>query len=299
MALYAFDGTGKSDVPDMTQDSNIVLFKNAYTGQKNYFPGVGTGHGPANVLGLTTGFGGHDRIRDAFRALTSNLTAGDRDIDIIGFSRGAAEAVDFANEIAKQPATSQLPIRFLGVFDVVGSFDLPGTPIQNIGFDFRTPATARRIVHCMALDERRIFFPLTRMAGTRPDETGRLLELWFRGVHSDIGGGDKVSGLWSITLNFMFRQAIQAGLPIDLAKVQQNVLLMDAAKPISFDLVHSLAPLEPPRSLRVGDLVHMSVSARDPVMLDKLEYHYNNPPSTLARIDDNGNVIPLQVGATT
>jgi len=301
MALYAFDGTGKSDAPDLTQDSNVVLFYNAYTGaNKDYLTGVGSGQGPGKILGLVTGFGGHDRIRNAFVALSNNFAAGDRDIDIVGFSRGAAEAVDFANEVAKQtalPGPTPAPIRFLGVWDIVGSFDLPGTLIQNIGFDFKTPPTAQRIVHCMALDERRVFFPLTRMSGTRANEAGRLIEVWFRGVHSDVGGGDKVPGLSSIALNFMFRQAIRAGVPIDPAQVAQNAQRMDPTKPISFDLVHSLAPVEPPRPLAVGSLVHVSVTQRDPVNLNGVVYHYNNPPASLARIDDNGAVVLAQAGA--
>lgn len=302
MALYAFDGTGKTDsTTNLASDSNVVLFYNAYTGQnKDYLTGVGTGAGPANVLGLVTGFGGHDRIRHALTSLTKNLGAGDHDIDIVGFSRGAAEAVDFANEIAKQkglPGPSPAPIRFLGVWDVVGSFDLPGTPIQNIGFDFKTPPSAQRIVHCMALDERRIDFPLTRMTGTGANEQGRLLEVWFRGVHSDVGGGDQVPGLSSIALNFMFTQAIRAGLPIDPAMVAQNALRMDPTKPISFDLVHSLAPLEPPRTLVLGDFAHVSVTARDPIVINGVTYHYNNPPASLVRVDDSGTEIRTQATA--
>ncbi|HTA47233.1 MAG TPA: DUF2235 domain-containing protein [Bryobacteraceae bacterium] len=298
MALYAFDGTGKTDVPDFSVDSNVVWFYNAYTGaNKVYLTGVGTAPGPAKVLGLITGFGGHDRIRHALSEVSKNFQAGDRDIDIVGFSRGAAEAVDFANEIAKQtklPGPSPASIRFLGIWDVVGSFDLPGTVIENVGFDFKTPPTAKRIVHCMALDERRVFFPLTRMSGTGANEQGRLLELWFRGVHSDVGGGDTVPGLSSITLNFMFNQAIRAGVPIDPAHVTQNAQRMDPAKPISFDLVHAAAPLEPPRVLIHGDSVHVSVTARDPITVNGVPYQYNNPPTSLTRVDDNGQPVLTQ-----
>lgn len=107
--------------------------------------------------------------------------AGDRVIDIVGFSRGAAIAVDFANEVAKQtalPGPSPAPVRFLGVWDTVASFDIPGNDI-DIGFTFKTPPTTERCVHCTALDERRLLFPLTRMGGTGTDEENRLLEIWF------------------------------------------------------------------------------------------------------------------------
>jgi hypothetical protein len=135
------------------------------------------------------------------------------------------------------------------------------------------------------------------MSGTGPNEAGRLLELWFRGVHSDVGGGDKVPGLSSIALNFMFIQAMAAGVPIDAAQVSQNAQRMDATKPISFDLIHALAPLEPPRPLRTSDVVHVSVTQRDPVTVNGVVYHYNNPPASLARIDDNGNVVQASAGA--
>jgi uncharacterized protein (DUF2235 family) len=297
MALYAFDGTGKTDnVKDLATDSNVVLFYNAYTGKnKDYLTGVGTtSKGIPDVLGLVTGFGGHDRIRHALTSVSNNFKAGDTDVDIVGFSRGAAEAVDFANEVAKQtglPGPKPAQVRFLGVWDVVGSFDLPGTPIENIGFDFKTPPTAKRVIHCMSLDERRVFFPLTRMSNTGANEQGRLLELWFRGVHSDVGGGDMVPGLSSIALNFMFVQAIKAGVPIDQAQVAANATKMDPSKSISFDLVHSLAPVEPPRTLRSGDCIHLSVKARGRVKIDGVDYQYNDPAPSFPRVNDNGDIV--------
>jgi uncharacterized protein (DUF2235 family) len=290
MALYAFDGTGQTYQPDLNVDSNVVWFYNAYTGHKHYLPGVGTGGGIADILGLATGFGGHDRIRSALKFLNQDLKNGDHDIDIIGFSRGAAEAVDFANEIArtKWPRDYPVQIRFLGVWDIVGSFDLPGTPFENIGFNFDTPPRTTRIVHCMALDERRVFFPLTRMRGSTNEdaEKDRLFEVWFRGVHSDVGGGDLVTGLSSITLNFMFEQAINADLPIDQAQVDENRKRMDASKPISFDLVHALAPIEESRTQISSDYYHHSVTPRPPVEVNGLPYEYNNPRASLIEIGD-------------
>jgi hypothetical protein len=53
-------------------------------------------------------------------------------------------------------------------------------------------------------------------------------------------------------------------LSIDSAQVAQNAQRMDATKPICSDLVHALASLEPPPTLRDGDLVHVSVMQRAP-----------------------------------
>src|SRR5258707_7750526 len=222
MALYAFDGTWNSDKPDTANDTNVVWFRDAYTGPKRYWTGVGTRFGVVGKLaGGITGAGGHERIEEGLKELAANFAKGDTVVDVVGFSRGAAIAVDFANEVAKQtglPGPSPAAVRFLGIWDVVGSFDLPGDDI-DIGFDFKTPPSTAHCVHCMALDERRLFFPLTRLSGSRGDDQGRALEVWFRGVHSDVGGGDVALGLSSIALNFMCAQAARAGVTLDPAVV--------------------------------------------------------------------------------
>jgi uncharacterized protein (DUF2235 family) len=285
MALYAFDGTWNSDKPGIEKDTNVVWFHNAYKGTKRYWAGVGTRFGVlGQLVGGITGAGGHDRIREGLDELKKNFAAGDTLVDIVGFSRGAAIAVDFANEVAKQAGPPA--VRFLGVWDTVASFDVPGDDI-DVGFDFKTPSTAQRILHCMALDERRLFFPLTRMGGTRPSEAGRLRELWFRGVHSDVGGGDEAQGLSSITLNFMFAEAMRAGLPIDAAVVAQNAARMNPDCPISLHKEHDLEKLTPFRKARTNDEVHTSVK----ICKDEGGRHYNNPPATLARVNDNGDAM--------
>src|SRR5205823_6439985 len=111
-------------------------------------------------------------------------------------------------------------------------------------------------------------------------EQGRLLELWFRGVHSDVGGGDEATGLSSIALNFMFKQAIRAGLPIDPAVVAENAKRVNAECPICLHPQHALEQLDPFRTIRHGDAVHVSVMPR----VDADGRHYNNPPAGLSRL---------------
>lgn len=53
-------------------------------------------------FGGATGAGGHNRIDEMYEELLKNYRAGDHDIDIIGFSRGAAEAREFAYKIASE-----------------------------------------------------------------------------------------------------------------------------------------------------------------------------------------------------
>ena len=152
MALYAFDGTWNSekDAGKYDLNTNVVRFKDLYSGTKFFYQGVGTRHGAlGKFLGGAFGVGGHDRIEDATRDLARQLAAGDTNIDIVGFSRGAALAVHFANVIGddgvKVNGTRVKPaIRFLGVWDIVAAFGLAnlGLTDLNIGHHLSMPKAA-------------------------------------------------------------------------------------------------------------------------------------------------------------
>ena len=141
----------------------------------------------------------------------------------------------------------------------MASFGIPGNDI-NIGWTLTLPDNVRKCCHAMALDERRGNFPLTRVqtavGGLSP--TGRLQEIWFRGVHSDVGGSASL-GLSSIALSWMLRRARENGLPIAEAKIKEHEALCNANALVSknFD-----PKLDPPRRIAQGDAVHESVQPR-------------------------------------
>src|SRR4029434_3111394 len=131
MALYAFDGTGNEDRDGDDRDTNVLDFFRAYDDPSSnddpkkergslYMKGIGArakeffGEKFAEAFGV----GGPRRVRQALDRLENNVLAGDRDIHIVGFSRGAALALSFANEIASKMTMSQLKVRFLALFDV-------------------------------------------------------------------------------------------------------------------------------------------------------------------------------------
>ena len=62
--------------------------------------------------------------------------------------------------------------------------------------------------HPLALDERRRAFHLNRLNARVEDAEaeGRLFEVLFRGVRSDVGGGDDDPELSSIALNWICRK---------------------------------------------------------------------------------------------
>jgi uncharacterized protein (DUF2235 family) len=278
MALYAFDGTWNSatlnDDVEQDNETNVANFCEAYTGAKWYISGPGTRFGKVgHVIGGACGAGGHERVKEAYNQLCNNWENGDTAIDIIGFSRGSALALDFANKIedsgirrpgSKDVVEEKPPIRFLGLWDVVGSFGVPINvgPLKfqdiNFGHKLFVPDNVEYCFHAMAMDERRQTFRVTRLLNG--------YEVWFRGVHSDVGGGNGNVGLSSIALRWMFRKAIAAGLPIK-----------DTAIPSHEGRINTEAPLRPPtdlipneyRGFLKGDRFHYTLQERPDC---------NNPP---------------------
>jgi uncharacterized protein (DUF2235 family) len=109
------------------------------------------------------------------------------------------------------------PVYFFGMWDSVGSV---GGPLANpIGMPYisHNPSihTGR---HAVARDERRAFFgsQLWRLPVSGP-QSSDIKQVWFPGVHSDIGGGypEPESGLSKITLQWMIREARHKGLLVD------------------------------------------------------------------------------------
>lgn len=258
MAAYAFDGTWHfRDLKDAiltvqrsqygadasfrrdTVESNVHRFRE-FVGASDceYIQGVGTRFSfVGRVIGGAFGAGAKWRIRKMYRSLCRRYHNSDTTIDIVGFSRGAATAVHFANVIAARgiphpdgpkhlawhydtllgwswrmpkttaPKEGEAPkIRFLGLFDTVASIGLPIGPFRNRPTPrwrvTTIPANVLHSFHAMALDEVRATFALIRP--TRVDEEpDRLYELWFRGVHSNIGGGYADRGLSDIALGWM------------------------------------------------------------------------------------------------
>jgi hypothetical protein len=98
MPLYAFDGTWNLDKTGTEHDTNVIWFHEAYTGPKHDFKGIGTRFGAlGHIVGGMTGAGGWDRVKEAMDAFDADQRRGDTLIDVVGFSRGSALAVEFAN----------------------------------------------------------------------------------------------------------------------------------------------------------------------------------------------------------
>lgn len=74
--------------------------------------------------------------------------------------------------------------------------------------------------HALAIDEKRKFFqPVLWAESTEPDQT--LEQVWFAGVHGDISGGYRETGLSDIPLQWMLDKANAAGMLIDQQRYER------------------------------------------------------------------------------
>ena len=126
-------------------------------------------------------------------------------IVLFGFSRGAALARKFASMVLGK--NKDLEVAFLGVFDTVAAMDGVHRPGETISSDVvfengTVHPNVERAVHILSLDEDRMAFEPTQM-NRDPVNPGRIHEIWFPGVHSDIGGGYWHDGLADVALNYM------------------------------------------------------------------------------------------------
>ena len=88
-------------------------------------------------------------------------------------------------------------IEFIGVWDTVDAYGLPVDelavlwdwlicPLQFVGR--RLPDEVQHACHALSIDdERHTFHPV--LWDEREEEPGRIEQVWFAGVHADVGGG--------------------------------------------------------------------------------------------------------------
>ena len=135
-------------------------------------------------------------------------------------------------------APDRPPIRLLGLFDTVASViehGRFGPRLRSHAFT-KSNRSVEAVRHAVAIDERRTMFrpqlwpqgqeywgnPFNRAAAKPQD----VREVWFAGVHGDIGGGyrEAESGLAKIALYWMIEQTRSKGLFYRQQTINQIVL---------------------------------------------------------------------------
>jgi hypothetical protein len=128
------------------------------------------------------------------------------ELNLYGFSRGAATARHFAHllrdqhEIARHFTDKwsqvQVVVNFVGLFDTVSSEGIVyGNDVNDLGLRF-SAGSARRVFHLIALDEYRLCFSDTTIDSALKAKVSinnlsvpMGFELGMPGSHSDVGGG--------------------------------------------------------------------------------------------------------------
>lgn len=131
-------------------------------------------------------------------------------------------------------------IEFLGLWDTVDAYGLPVEELERgidryiwpLSLNDKTlDARIKKACHALSIDDRRkTFHPLLW------DETGidenvhtdkeRLTQVWFTGVHANVGGGYPDDSLSSIALRWMVCEAIKRGLTfndVSLAAISAKI----------------------------------------------------------------------------
>jgi hypothetical protein len=121
---------------------------------------------------------------------------------------------------------ADVTIRMVGVWDTVGALGIPGHLFnefdqEKYGFLNTTLSPCiEKAYHAIAIDERRASFLPTLWSnadGSPRANDDKLQQVWFAGVHCDVGGSYTENHLSNITLRWMVDNAKACGLSFNEA----------------------------------------------------------------------------------
>jgi uncharacterized protein (DUF2235 family) len=285
--VYCADGTwdGKSNATNVFKFFSALLVTSQQ--MPFYDSGVGADGNPLEKLvGGAFGTGLFQKIKDGYTKIAQVYEDGD-EVFLFGFSRGAYTARSLGGMIAacglpsknfddqlvdkafqayrdrskraailaslsSQYAMSDAQITMVGVWDTVGALGIPaifgGVDPAIYGFlDTSLSPKVLNAFQALAIDERRKEFPPTLWtSNAAPGQT--VQQVWFCGVHGDVGGGYDVGSdasttqLSDITLSWMINNALSLGVAFSPAALRQYVYPLDPA--YALDQLHeSWTPL--------------------------------------------------------
>jgi hypothetical protein len=127
-------------------------------------------------------------------------------------------------------------ITMVGVWDTVGSLGIPSAmggvdPILYGFLDTGLHPDVLNAYHALAIDEKRIEFPPTLWT-SQPAPGQTIEQVWFCGVHSDVGGGEPddqsdTTTLSDIALGWIMSKAKDLGLQFDPTVQAQYAVPLD------------------------------------------------------------------------
>ncbi|HMJ67654.1 MAG TPA: DUF2235 domain-containing protein [Cyclobacteriaceae bacterium] len=260
--IICCDGTGNQLKETYSNVVKLFMIAEKSEEQLAYYdPGVGTMSDPnivnpfwktlSKVGGLAFGWGLRANVSEAYGFLMDYYVPGDR-VYLYGFSRGAytvrvlaglihiagllqkgsQHLIPYAWEVYrksfddkvkkvadqfKETYSRPVDIHFLGAWDTVTSIGIFNR--TKLPFTTFNPGILN-IRHAVAIDEKRTYY---RQNLFGQNKTQDVKQVWFAGVHSDVGGSYALteSGLSQITLQWMLRESEQFKLKINEAAFQK------------------------------------------------------------------------------
>ena len=185
-------------------------------GDKLYFFGFSRGAFTArSAVGLVRNAGilrreHADRVKEAYKLYRSRKP-------------DKAPKGDAAQQFRDRYSHPSCEIEFVGVWDTVGALGIPidgfRPPLLSKLWTFHDTTLSSAVLHAyhaVAIDERRGPFKPTlwvkKKDGSGAAENQTVEQVWFAGVHSDVGGGYPDPSLSEIPLRWMVQKATDCGL---------------------------------------------------------------------------------------
>ena len=183
-------------------------------------------------------------------------------------------------------AKKSVPICFLGVWDTVGALGVPNNmAILNLldsvkKYNFHETTLNKDIKHgrhAVALDEQRASFSPTLWSNVGKHSDAK--QVWFPGVHSNVGGGYLNKGLSDGALKWMMDEAIAVGLGFHADMYEQ---VQPDSKAVLYDSLSGIFKHQRtmPRSIpiigskHVKEILHTSVLERQKKPpIEQASYH--------------------------
>ena len=286
-----------------------------------YDPGVGThsfrrtrlGRFAQNLVSSAVGYGVGRNVSQAYAYLMDAYAPGDR-IYLFGYSRGAHTVrvlaglicrcglltkgsnnlIPYAMDVARGDAEIAANFRaifsrkprphFIGVWDTVASVGWAWRRrfYRSTGLDPGIPFGCQ----ALAVDENRWHFrPSLWDEGSSPE--GQTIEqVWFPGVHSDVGGQGADRRISDITLEWMIDRAEARGLMVRPG--WRDDLIPDPAGRIGRSWMHRISSSR--RSIPSPDRVHESAWQRRVDPLCGYDPPNLPPKQHIGRLRSNGDL---------
>jgi len=266
--IICSDGTGNEYGPNNT---NVVELFSCISKSDSqiafYDPGIGTGGWVYNeekgkltaLFDQATGEGLQKNVEDAYKILMQIYEEGDQ-VYLFGFSRGAFTVralagmihkcgllykdnynlVEYASKLYNTKDNDEVSAGFKNTFSrscviyFIGVWDTVESLVLNAGKKFHNAKlnpTIKYGYQALSIDEKRKDFPPYLWDEESVETSQTVEQVWFAGVHSDVGGWYKERGLANISLQWMARKAMAAGLKLDESK-------LNSYKPDPLDQFH-------------------------------------------------------------